>query len=299
MRLGPVLVTLALGLPQAASAEAPAGVAKADQLFHEGLALKESDVGQACAKFEESLRYNAQAIGTLLNVALCDEKLGRIASAVAKFSEARDRAREQNLPEHLAAAEERIGALTPDLPHLTLKLTEPAGPDTRILIDDKLLPLDQIVDHPVDPGDRVIVVTAPGRIGFRATLRIARRERKDLMVPRLANSVSSRRTIGKLVAAGGGVTLGVGIALGLVARSRYNSVIDECRDQVCWGENHAKTESARTIGNVGTVVGIVGIGAIAVGSYLWLRSPRAERATVSVVPQIGTQQAGLFAIGSF
>jgi len=40
----------------------------------------------------------------LLNVALCDEKLGRFASASAKFAEARDRAKEQGMDVHRKAA---------------------------------------------------------------------------------------------------------------------------------------------------------------------------------------------------
>jgi len=243
------------------------------------------------------------ALGTLLNVALCDEKLGRIASAVAKFSEARDRAREQNLPEHLSAAEDKLEQLEPELPYLTIKLTESPGRDTRILIDDKLLPLDQVVDHAVDPGDRVIVVSAPGRVAFKQTIRIQRRERKAVVVPKLAKAVvSSRRTIGKIVTGSGALVVGTGIGLGLLARSRYNAVIAECPDLVCPDADlHSKAESARTLGNVGTVLGVVGLATVAVGAYLWIRSPKESTtgARVSVVPHVGDGSAAIFAIGHF
>src|SRR4051812_10367911 len=60
-------------------------VAKADALFAEGIKLRDSNLELACAKFGESLQLNPQAIGTLLNVALCDERLGRLASALRRF----------------------------------------------------------------------------------------------------------------------------------------------------------------------------------------------------------------------
>ncbi|HEY5935621.1 MAG TPA: hypothetical protein VIU61_13320 [Kofleriaceae bacterium] len=298
-----LVLALGLGFVLAPSitAHADRKVEKADQLFREGLALKDSNVTQACAKFEESLRYNAQAIGTLLNVALCDEKLGRIASAARKYREARDRSREQGLPEHLAAAEERLAAVEPELPHVTITFTEPPTADTRILIDDQLLPLDEVLRHPVDPGDRVIVVTAPGHVAFKTSIRLRKRQHEEVIVPVLAKSiVSSRRTLGKIITASGGLAVATGITLGILANSRYNSA--DCVDGVCaTNEDHLKTESARTLGTAGTIVGIVGIAAVAAGTYVWLRSPRApaDSARVSVVPQLGPDGGGILAIGRF
>jgi hypothetical protein len=291
-----IALALVLAAPRIARAE---DVKKADRLFREGIELKNTNVAQACAKFEESLRYNSQAIGTLLNVALCDEKLGRIASAVGKYREARDRAREQDLPEHLAAAEERLTSLEPELPYITITFTEPPTAETRILIDDKILPIDRAVRHAVDPGKRVIVVSAPGRVAFKATIEVRHRQTEEVTVPILARSVvSSRRTIGKIVTASGGLAVATGITLGLVARSRYNSAA--CSDGMCEStSDHLKTESARTLGTAGTVVGIVGIAAIGVGTYLWLRSPKVSDSRVGLVPQLGPDGGGILAIGRF
>src|SRR5690349_16906011 len=119
---GPAL-TAAL-LAAAGRAQADPRIDRADQLFTEGKALLPSNLIQACSKFEESLQYNPAAIGTLLNVALCDEKLGKLASALARFTEARDHAKEQNLAEHVRAAEDHIATLTPSVPHLAIQLTE-------------------------------------------------------------------------------------------------------------------------------------------------------------------------------
>lgn len=288
------------------TATADVDIAKADKLFAEGLALRDSNVEQSCAKFEESLSYNPQAIGTLLNVALCDEKLGRIASAVAKFSEARDRAKEQQLADHLKAAEEHIAALTPELPYLTITFATPPIADTKILIDDEVVPLAKVERFAVDPGERVIVVSAPGRLPFQTKIVIAKREEKQVEVPELAKSVtvrSSRRTIGIITTASGAAAIATSVVIGLVAKGRYDSALETCDGSDpprCPPESQTKTENARTLGNVGTVVGAVGAVAAGVGLYLWLGAPKSsEQRQVSIVPHVDGDSAGLAAIGRF
>jgi hypothetical protein len=202
-----------------------ADVDRADRLFAEGKALLASDLEQACERFDESLRYNSAAIGTLLNVALCDEKLGRVASALAKFTEARSRAAEQGLPQHVRAAEEHIAALTPSVPHLVIKLTE-AIAGIQILIDDRVVSPGTL-DIAVDPGERVIVVTAPNRLPFRSKLAVNRFEHREVVVPPLEASLvvrSSQRRIGQISTAAGGVAIVTGIGIGLYARNLHLSV---------------------------------------------------------------------------
>ncbi|MDQ3366094.1 MAG: hypothetical protein M3680_11775 [Myxococcota bacterium] len=302
-----ILAVLLMGRPAAAEVD----IGKADKLFAEGLALRESNLEQSCQKFEESLTYNPQAIGTLMNVALCDEKLGRIASAVAKFSEARDRAKEQQLADHQKASEEHLALLLPELPYLTIKFTTPPIAETRVLIDDRFIPMNKISRLPVDPGERVIVVSAPGRLPYQTKILIAKRELKDIDVPELAESVtvkSSRRTIGKITTASGLAAVVTSVAIGLYARGVYKDQFGpgKCMEiegaaAQCPPENQTETERAITLGTVGTVVGIVGVAAVGAGLYLWLRSPKesAVQPTLSVVPQLSPESAGVAAIGRF
>lgn len=283
---------------------------RADRLFEEGKAMLDKDLAGACQKFEESLQFNSQAIGTLLNVALCDEKLGRYASAVAKFTEARDRASEQGMDVHRKAAEEHILALADKVPHVTLKFSEPPLPQTTIVIDEKLVPFDSIANHPVDPGAHDVVVSAPGHLAYKAHLELRAGEAKDLTIPPLEKSItvkSSRRTIGKITTATGVAALGTGIVLGLVARRRFDSATEHCNritkdmDLVwqCDSTGFAGTRNAHTLGTVGTVVGGVGLVAIGVGAFLWLRAPRDEERRVSVLPHVGPDGAGIAAVGRF
>ena len=295
-------LVLALGRPATADIDN----AKAEQLFNEAVALRDRDPQQACAKFEQSYAANPQAIGTLLNIALCDEATGRIASAIAKLTEIVDRAHEQKLDEYLRAAEQHLALLRPEVPHLTITFAEPPVAETTLLVDDRVIPLHHLANLPVDPGERVIVVTAPGRIAFRKSIVLARRASEQLVVPPLEKSVtkSSRRTLGKITTIAGIATTTTGITLALVALSRYQEPFDsgacDRETRVCTADGSATVESARTLGSVSTVVTAVGIGAAAAGVYLWLRGPSAtaER-KVSLLPHVGRDGAGLVAVGWF
>ncbi len=305
-----IWIVIAL-LTSSGTAVADDRVARADQLFEEGKAMLAKDLAGACAKFEESLKFNSQAIGTLLNVALCDEKLGRFASASAKFAEARDRAKEQNMAVHLKAAEDHIASLADQVPHVTLKFSEPPLPQTTIVIDERLIPFADIANHPIDPGAHDVVVSAPGHLSFKMHLEIAAGENKDLSIPPLEKSVtvrSSRRTIGKITTATGVAALGTGIALAIVARRDYDSATEHC-DRIttddgqlrwqCNSEGFAGTGNARTLGNVATVVGGIGLVAVGVGAFLWLGGARDGEPRVTVLPQVSPDGAGIAAVGHF
>ncbi|MBC7976717.1 MAG: hypothetical protein H7138_17220 [Myxococcales bacterium] len=285
---------------------------KADRLFDEGRALMESNLLQACDKFDQSLRENPAAIGTLLNVALCDEKLGRFASAVAKFSEARDRAKEQQLTEHQRAAEEHIAALEPSVPHLKLSLREML-PDTKILIDDRVIPIASIADVAVDPGERVLVVSAPARLPYRTKLLVAKAERKTVVVPALARSVtvtSSRRRIGQIVTVAGVLAIGTGAGIGVYADRLFDQQFEkECTHDAVLGDRCSpdglrRTQRAQSLGNVGTIVGITGAAIGVAGAILWITAPsrrslEANDRAVTLVPQLGAESLGVVALGRF
>jgi hypothetical protein len=281
-------------------------IAKADKLFDEGRALMKSDLHAACEKFEESLKFNSQAIGTLMNVALCDEKLGRTASAAAKFAEARDRAKEGNMEVHLKAAEERLAELAPRVPHVRIVFAEPPLVGTSIVIGDKVIAMADIGDIPMDPGEHALVVSAPKHLPYQTKVRIAEGEHRDVTVPALQGAVGSGRTVGKIVTISGGVFIASGIIIGVLANNRYEDQFDgapaNCNrtTKECNGNGQTETERARTLGVVGTVVGGVGVAAAAVGLYLWIRAPKESRdKRVTLLPHLHPGEAGVVAVGHF
>jgi hypothetical protein len=286
-------------------------VEKADQLFAEAKALESSNLREACDKYAESLRYNPAAIGTLLNVALCDEKLGRVASAVARFTEARDRAREQDLPQHLHAAEDHLATLQPQVPHLAIRLTQRL-PETKVLVDDRVVAPDALGDIAIDPGEHVVVVSAPDRLPHRAMLVIAPAERKAIVIPALVRSVtvtSSRRRIGQIAIVTGGVAFGTSIGLALYGRHLHQQQFDQhhCGPNNSGGTScdtvgQPKIDKARTYGNVGTVVGSIGLAVAAAGAVLWYLAPHSFQsadAQPRVALDVTGDHVGVVALGRF
>ena len=106
--------------------------AAAEALFEQGRrALERNDLETACAKFAESQRLDP-GVGTLMNWATCEERKGRIATAWQRWREAL-----AALPaddDRLAFARQRVTALEPRLPHLTITLP-PSAPRQRVARD--------------------------------------------------------------------------------------------------------------------------------------------------------------------
>lgn len=308
MQLRGVLVALALASLTGRALAEDADIARAERLFEQGRALVASDYPAACAKFRESLEVSAHAIGTLLNVALCDEREGRYASAFARFSEARDRAREGQSDIERKVAEDHLAVLGPKVPKVTLQFATPPLADTTIVVSDKALRFSEIANYPLDPGDHEIVISAPGHLAFKTTVSLAEGEVKNVEIPKLARALreSSRRTIGKYTAGAGVAAVGASLALGLVAYRKYHGADCEKRDTpdgqdlYCSGEAIGQAQSARTLAHVGTAAAVLGLAATGVGLYLWLgASEEREERGVTLVPQLGADGAGLSAFGRF
>ena len=303
MRSIAVLVAL-MGLVHLAHAD---DAAEAESLFAEGQQLKEAGKPeQACVKFRLALEKNRNAVGTILNVALCDEQAGRIASAHKLFTEAADRAREQNLEEHRKAAEEHKAKLGVQVPHVAIAFAEQAR-DMKLVVDDQIVDINAADDVEIDPGTRTIVVTAPGRVAYKTTVTIAAGEHKAVAIPKLGTPVSSgRQTVGKVLTFSGAGLVAVGIGVGFYARHKYNGQFpDHCSDPssahpMCDASGYAATQNAKTLGWVGTGVGAAGLVTAGIGAFLWFTAPHGETTPrVSFLPSVSPDQAGLVAVGQF
>src|SRR5579884_1988678 len=158
-----VLVGVALFCPGVAAAQSKDDLARADALFNAGKAL--TDAGQytdACAKFAESKRL-APGLGVTLYLADCYEHVGRIASAWTEFRSAEGLARERN-DKRADVARERAQSLEARLSRLTIVIS-PLIPqsDLQVLRDGVPVVREELgLPVPVDPGDHVVVVSAPG-----------------------------------------------------------------------------------------------------------------------------------------
>lgn len=306
-----VAALFVVGLPVLAHADGTEDHAKADTIFEEAQQLKQAGkTAEACAKYDEALKYNRNAVGTLLNVGKCNEDAGRFASAVKHYSHARDLAREHNLNEHRTAAEERLAVTSPRVPRLAIAFTE--RPDNmKLVIDDMVYPTDveSTSEIRLDPGKRHIVVTAPGRVPFDTYVELVEGKQAAVAIPKLAYPVTvkkARKTVGKVLTFSGVALVGTGVLLGYFANSNYDKEFDAGRcmevegsPPLCNSEGHTATNSARQLGTVGTVVGGVGVLALGVGVFLWVTAPPERSNDIAIVPQLTPESAGLAAVGRF
>ncbi|HEY0193502.1 MAG TPA: hypothetical protein VGC42_20435, partial [Kofleriaceae bacterium] len=234
-------------------------------------------------------------------------------SAAAHFTQIRDNAKEQGLPQFLKLADEHLAAIAPLVPHLSVRLTENLA-GTHVLVDDQLVAAGELASIAVDPGDRTIVVNAPDRLPYRTRITIKKAAHQDVVVPALAQSIvvrSSKRRIGQITTIVGAVAAGTGLGLGLYARHSYDAQFDgsppNCTKaddrKLCNSAGLSKTHSAQTLGNVGTIVGITGVVVAGVGAYLWITAPRTTAGEaprkLAVVPSISPDALGVVAVGRF
>jgi hypothetical protein len=271
---------------------------EADRLFAEGRALLDQGKRkEACEKFDLSIRKDPRAVGTILNLGLCAEEAGQVATAVRYYAEARARAKDQELTEHQQAAENKLALLAPRVPHLAIVLPPGAPADARVIVDQLVLASDQLADVTLDPGERTVVVTAHDRLPYETKITVVEGAHQTLAIPALrgAHTVvvqqSSKRLWGKILVGSGVALAGLGAGLGLYGRSQYwdqfpqgasdgRDVADAthhcftamgARHCDAVGASHVST--ARELEQAGIITGIVGVVAAGVGTYLWLTSP--------------------------
>jgi hypothetical protein len=183
------LMTLRGGL---ARADSPPNEASAQALFEQGRDdMRRGAYADACPKFAESERMDPSN-GTLLNLVLCEEKLGKVASAWSHAQELVGRLSQAD--PRKAIAERRSRALSKRLPKLTVRLEPNAGNDCKILLDGAELAASRLdMPLPIDPGLHRIVVKAPERADRTSELSIEEGQAYEFSVEpgaRLAETVS-------------------------------------------------------------------------------------------------------------
>jgi hypothetical protein len=159
MRITPFLssssIVLACALGTAQSSDPAAARAQLQQ----GYALKQQGkCDEAVPHFLESVRLDRQP-KALLNLADCEEKLGKLATAQAHFVEARDLAKAQGNDQLKGVAEQHLQALEKRMPKLVVRVAKDAPGNTIVLRDGvELGRVSLNVPLPTDPGRHTVVV---------------------------------------------------------------------------------------------------------------------------------------------
>jgi hypothetical protein len=164
-----------------AAEPSPADKSLAQSLFDEGRHLMDQGrYADACPRLADSERLDPGG-GTVLNLALCYDKLGKLALAYSTYEDAISLAITEQRHERETFARERVAALAPRLPHLTLVVT---GSDAAsVTLDGSSVPRSAWgLSTAVDPGEHTVAATAPGFAPSKTTLTLAEGEARDVSV---------------------------------------------------------------------------------------------------------------------
>jgi hypothetical protein len=158
----------------AAAASAQAGdKASAEALFDQGVKL--INFNDACPKLEESERFDP-AVGTLLYLGECFERVGRTASAWATFREAASLANNSGQADRARIASNRAAEIEPKLSRLSVELSPDVAKIPGVVVkrgNQRVDPSLYGTPLPVDPGDYRVDVTAPGYDNWSTPITVA------------------------------------------------------------------------------------------------------------------------------
>lgn len=230
--IGTAAVMMVIG-SRDASAEEPRPMSnemRAEQLFRAG--EKKFDAGkhaEACLDFAGSLKL-APKLGTLLNVALCHETTGKLATAWAEFHHAAAWAAQNNQKERREYAMQHIQGIEPRLPRVGLQLPVTSA-ISNIDLDGEPLPEQRwYLPLYLDPGEHAIAVTAPGKKRTTVSFRVVDSPAEQLVVVPALTDDPKTKADGTLVTTkseglplAGLILVGIG-AVGVVTGATFGAI---------------------------------------------------------------------------
>ena len=279
--------------------------AMAEALFQEAKALmEEGRFDAACAKLEESQRLDP-AGGTLLNLARCYERAGKLATAWARFHDALAVASRDGVAVRVQTAKEAIERIAPSLSHLVVET--PTSPPDGLTVSLDGVALGRVAlgaPIPVDSGEHELEAAAPDHEPWRTRIMIdGAAKRRTVTIPSLVPTPPAEppspapepavpspahverepapdaappsppepdRTAAYVVGGVGLVALGAGAYFGVRAIDLRSQSDDECRGSICSKEAERLNDDAITSATLADVLigaGLVGVG---VGVYLYV-----------------------------
>lgn len=302
-----------------AVADEKTGKQRADELFEEGRnLLAQENAAGACEKFNEAIKLEPEAPGTMLNLGLCNEKLKKYATALYWFRKAQAKAAETGgLEDYETAAK----AHTVDLKQnkvATIKITfATPTPDAVVKIDGAtILPADYLAAE-VDTGEHTLVAGAPGKKNFEHRFSIAEDTRGGETITInlvegdnfvIVDRGAGRRKAAIITAVGGGVLLLASLGVSYYAKTQYDKCAsngelkrdgndiapvagcpkDTPEEAVTFANDHQKLAQVW-----GTSLFVAGAVTIGIASFLYFTAPEKERIDRTVfTPVLGPTEVG-------
>jgi hypothetical protein len=296
--------------------------AAAEVLFKEGGQLfREGKFEAACVKLARSQELDP-AVGTLLNLARCYEKIGRTASAWVSFVDAASAAKAAGQTEREEVARAGANRLAGVIAKLSIQVPDAVAVEgLEITRDGEALPPAMWnVASPTDPGDHVIEVKAPNKKPWSTKVHLEPAKEETINVPPLVDAPREARTgaqasglgtqrIAAIVTAGVGVaSIGAGSLFGILAKSDASRANETCSGKTCSDQGGLDANNrALTKANLATIFIGAGAACVAGGAVLWFTAPSREQkrgsgsgaSFATVVPLVDASTRGVLVEGRF
>lgn len=288
--------------PATPSAPAPS---EAQARFEEGRALlKAGRPADAIPKFVASIAAEA-TLAALLNLADCYERIGKLASAHARFRQAQELAKTKD-PVRSEEARKRAEILEPRLSTITL-LPPARSEGVRVWVDGVEVPSSEWgKPRPYDSGPHEVVAQDPRGGRHKSVTDVPLADAARITAPVEVDAVATvvnppvspigpapppaepdgrpMRTVG-LVAGGVGLAaIATGVVTGIVALGAKSDLKDACAAYPrCPAEQRGELvdldDRARTFATVSTITIIAGSVLVITGALLYLTAPSRSSAT--------------------
>jgi serine/threonine-protein kinase len=329
---------LLLGAAPAAAQTSASDKAAAEALFDQGVALmKRGSFSDACPKLEESERVDP-AVGTLLYLGECYERVGKTASAWATFREASSLATTSNQADRARVASGRAQDLEPKLSRLSIELAQEVAQIAGVVVkrgSQRLEPSLYGTPLPVDPGEYHIEVSAPGYETWSTPIKVeAGGASASVRVPGLVKAkeapgaapattaaepgaltkspppaapiardrgASTQQVLGLVVGGVGLVGVGLGSYFGIRAISKNSDAETHCpKGSLCNDtEGVDLSNKARQDAAASNIAFVAGGVLVATGAVLYLTGGRGDADRVALVPLVAPGAAAATISGRF
>jgi hypothetical protein len=319
------LLVLSLGVlqPSAALCQEPASaedkeaVKRAREQFAQALSLQTAGDWAGALTLLKEVAAIKPTPQVRFNIALCEEKLGRLVAALGDYELAAADARESNAQQVAEEVEARRDALQARIPKVVVE-RGPGAENATIMLDGVALG-DSMVGSPMptDPGPHQVDATAPGFKPFKQSLRLQETQTETVTVtleaePAAAgpgpgphgapqSSSSTLRTVGFVTTGVGAASL---IASGIFFYLRGQTIDD--LDAACGADGNSCPESERstfdkgkTYNMAGNITLAVGAVAVAAGIPMIVLGSQSSETAVRVVPAAPGAHAGAALSGRF
>jgi hypothetical protein len=228
--------------------------------------------------------------GIRFHIALCEEKIGHLTSALEDYVAAETAARAEGNKEVLDAVTEPMSLLRARIPTLAIRMT-PDAPNAEVTLDGKVLAQTMLgVPIPVDVGTHSVAASAAGRIPFSSSVDLMEKQILivDVRLPLPAapvlssvrpapipptRDVSSRqagppRADAWATTVGAAAIAGFGVAAYFVAGSKQSSAETQCLTEPSCDNLKGGVRTWDALALSSWIV--AGVGS-ALAIYLWVR----------------------------